>query len=75
MELPAEAFGGVTGKLIALGAELDDTSPTLVTGSLPARLVNTAKRHLPGLTGGMGVWWSRPSGDRPISSRNSPARL
>ncbi|MFD1932137.1 GTP-binding protein [Nonomuraea mangrovi] len=75
VELPAEAFGQVTARLTALGAELADTSPTLVTGSLPARLVNEAKRHLPGLTGGMGVWWSRPSGDRPISGRVPPTRF
>ncbi|MEV4158573.1 translation factor GTPase family protein [Nonomuraea dietziae] len=74
VELPADAFGPVTAKLTGLGAELGDTSPTLVTGSLPARLVNQAKRHLPGLTRGEGVWWSTPSGDRPVTGRAFPVR-
>nr|BFE82429.1 hypothetical protein GCM10020093_050300 [Planobispora longispora] len=43
--------------------------PSLITGSLPARLVNEARRHLPGLTRGEAVWWSRPSGDRRVHGR------
>ncbi|MGW4470080.1 GTP-binding protein [Nonomuraea sp. NPDC004354] len=74
VEIPSAALGQVVARLAALGAELADTSPTLVTGSLPARSVNEVKRQLPALTGGTGVWWSRPSGDRPVPGRIPPTR-
>ncbi|GIH78922.1 GTP-binding protein [Planobispora longispora] len=69
VEIPPWAFGTVAARLSALGAELADVSPSLITGSLPARLVNEARRHLPGLTRGEAVWWSRPSGDRRVHGR------
>ncbi|MER0243254.1 GTP-binding protein [Streptomyces sp. HSW2009] len=41
--------------------------PWCVRGAVPARQVDAVQRRLPGLTGGEGVWWARPSGDGPVS--------
>ncbi|MEV0222827.1 tetracycline resistance ribosomal protection protein Otr(A) [Streptomyces sp. NPDC050704] len=69
-ELPLDALATVTTQLAACGAEFTDTTgghtSWLVTGELPARQVRDVELRLPGLTHGEGVWWSRPSGDRPL---------
>lgn len=70
MELPLDALAPVTARLAAYGAEFGETTggrtSWLVTGELPARHVREVELALPGLTRGEGVWWSRPSGDRPL---------
>ncbi|WP_225858670.1 tetracycline resistance ribosomal protection protein Otr(A) [Streptomyces albicerus] len=69
-ELPLDAFAPVTAQLAAYGSEFKETAggrtSWLVTGELPARHVRDIELRLPGLTHGEGVWWSRPSGDRPV---------
>ncbi|MBC9724876.1 tetracycline resistance ribosomal protection protein Otr(A) [Streptomyces sp. TRM68367] len=71
-EVPVDALAPVTARLAALGAEFAETTggatSWLVTGELPARRVREIELRLPGLTHGEGVWWSRPSGDRPLRS-------
>ncbi|MFI7422329.1 GTP-binding protein [Nonomuraea sp. NPDC049684] len=72
-EVPADAFAAVSSRLAGLGAVLDGTSRRAETwvleGEIPAAAVHEAERRLPGLSRGEGVWWSRPSGDRPIRTR------
>ncbi|MEV7144099.1 tetracycline resistance ribosomal protection protein Otr(A) [Streptomyces tauricus] len=69
-DLPLDALAPVTARLAACGAEFGETTggstSWLVTGRLPARHVRDIELRLPGLTHGEGVWWSRPSGDRPL---------
>lgn len=69
-ELPLDAFAPVAARLAACGAEFGETTgggdSWLVTGRVPARHVRDIELRLPGLTRGEGVWWSRPSGDRPV---------
>ncbi|WAU83601.1 tetracycline resistance ribosomal protection protein Otr(A) [Streptomyces sp. Qhu-G9] len=72
-ELPLDALAPVTARLAACAADVEeitggDTS-WLVTGQVPARHVRDIELRLPGLTHGEGVWWSRPSGDRPVHRR------
>ncbi|AXI79170.1 hypothetical protein C7M71_018880 [Peterkaempfera bronchialis] len=70
-EIPADVLGPVTARPAALGAHLRDPvredSSWLLAGDLPARRVDRFTRQLPGLSHGEGVWWSQPSGDRPVS--------
>lgn len=70
VELPLDALAPVTARLAALGAEFAETTggrtAWLITGKVPARHVREMELRLPGLTHGEGVWWSRPSGDRPL---------
>ena len=79
-ELPLDALAPVTARLAAYGSEFEETTgghtSWLVTGELPARHVRDIELRLPGLTHGEGVWWSRPSGDRPVRQpgREEPAR-
>jgi ribosomal protection tetracycline resistance protein len=69
-EVPLDALAAVTAQLAAQGSEFRETTggntSWLVTGELPARHVRDVELRLPGLTHGEGVWWSRPSGDRPL---------
>ncbi|PBC85660.1 MULTISPECIES: tetracycline resistance ribosomal protection protein Otr(A) [unclassified Streptomyces] len=69
-EVPLAALAAVTARLAALGAEFAETTggrhSWLVSGALPARLVQEFQGQLPGLTHGEGVWTSYPSGDRPV---------
>ncbi|MFE2262337.1 tetracycline resistance ribosomal protection protein Otr(A) [Streptomyces griseosporeus] len=68
-EVPPDALAPVTSLLASLGAEVRETTggtaSWVIAGELPARQVRRAGLRLPGLTRGEGVWWSRPSGDRP----------
>ncbi|MEV5568835.1 translation factor GTPase family protein [Spirillospora sp. NPDC052269] len=77
LEIPEDVLSVVTGRLASLGADLRDAKPDpegwRIEGELPARRVAAFERELPGLTGGEGVWWPRPSGDRPVPGR-PPAR-
>ncbi|WP_026413758.1 elongation factor G [Actinomadura oligospora] len=77
LEIPEDALSAVTARLAALGADLRDAKPDpegwRIEGELPARRVGAFERELPGLTGGEGVWWPRPAGDRPVPGR-PPAR-
>ncbi|MER6509113.1 GTP-binding protein [Nonomuraea sp. NPDC001636] len=72
-EVPADAFAAVSSRLAGLGAVLDGTSRRdgtwVLEGEIPAAAVHEAERRLPGLSRGEGMWWSRPSGDRPIHTR------
>ncbi|MFF3333935.1 tetracycline resistance ribosomal protection protein Otr(A) [Streptomyces sp. NPDC002888] len=74
-EVPPDALAPVTARLAALGAEFKETTggatAWLISGELPARHVRAVELSLAGLTHGEGVWWSRPSGDRPV---RRPAR-
>ncbi|GHA61474.1 hypothetical protein GCM10010372_71540 [Streptomyces tauricus] len=69
-DLPLDALAPVTTRLASCGTEFGETTggstSWLVTGRLPARHVRDIELRLPGLTHGEGVWWSRPSGDRPL---------
>ncbi|MEH0842113.1 translation factor GTPase family protein [Micromonospora sp. CPCC 205711] len=71
VEVPQDRLGAVTGQLAGLAARIDGTLPGRgswrVTGELPARLVPEARRRLPDLSGGEGLWWSEPYGDRPVA--------
>ncbi|WP_312024784.1 TetM/TetW/TetO/TetS family tetracycline resistance ribosomal protection protein [Nonomuraea sp. WAC 01424] len=73
LEVPADAFNAVSARLAGLGAVLDGTSRQAETwvleGEIPAAAVHEAERRLPGLSHGEGVWWSQPSGDRPVRTR------
>ncbi|MEU5029910.1 translation factor GTPase family protein [Streptomyces milbemycinicus] len=73
LEIPHDALAPVTGHLTAAEADITAVEETaggvpawLLEGRIPAREVHGVKRWLPGLTRGEGVWWSRPSGDRPL---------
>jgi ribosomal protection tetracycline resistance protein len=70
VEIPGDALSAVIGHLSALGADLRQSAESgetwLVTGEIPARLVQEFIRALPGLSHGEGAWWSQPGGDRPV---------
>ncbi|MFF8913090.1 tetracycline resistance ribosomal protection protein Otr(A) [Streptomyces sp. NPDC015032] len=70
VELPLDTLAPVTARLAAYGTEFGETTggrtAWLITGELPARHVRDVELCLPRLTRGEGVWWSRPSGDRPL---------
>jgi ribosomal protection tetracycline resistance protein len=70
VEIPGDALSAVIGHLSALGADLRQSAESgqacLVTGEIPARLVQEFIRALPGLSRGEGAWWSHPGGDRPV---------
>ncbi|MCT9078503.1 tetracycline resistance ribosomal protection protein Otr(A) [Streptomyces fulvoviolaceus] len=72
-EVPLDALSPVTAQLASAGAEFTGTTggstAWLITGELAARRVREIELRLPGLTHGEGVWWSRLSGDRELSSR------
>ncbi|TDD93557.1 tetracycline resistance ribosomal protection protein Otr(A) [Actinomadura rubrisoli] len=76
-EIPGDALSPVLARLGALGAGAVEPEPNAegwtLTGEIPASRVREIERALPGLTAGEGVWWSRPSGDRPVTGR-PPAR-
>jgi ribosomal protection tetracycline resistance protein len=69
-EIPGDVLSAVISHLSALGADLRQSAEAgqawLVTGEIPARLVQEFIRALPGLSRGEGVWWSHPGGDRPV---------
>ncbi|MFD5001207.1 GTP-binding protein [Streptomyces buecherae] len=82
LELPQADLPAALALLAARGAEVVESGPAAtgdagpggagagawrVRGALPARAVDAVQRRLPGLTGGEGVWWSRPSGDRAVT--------
>ncbi|MER5419411.1 tetracycline resistance ribosomal protection protein Otr(A) [Streptosporangium roseum] len=70
LEVPPDGLSAVTAQLAALGADIMESSGGTETwsvkGDIPARRVREFERQLPGLSHGEGVWWSRPSGDRPV---------
>ncbi|MBT2208394.1 translation factor GTPase family protein [Actinomadura sp. NEAU-AAG7] len=77
-EIPADALSPVLARLGALGADGLEPEPSAgggwtVRGGIPASRIRDAERSLPALTRGEGTWWSRPSGDRPVTGR-PPAR-
>lgn len=81
LEIPHDTLAPVTARLTAAEAEIAGVAETaggapvwLLEGRIPAREVHGVKRWLPGLTRGEGVWWSRPSGDRPLGpGRETPS--
>ncbi|WP_067455119.1 elongation factor G [Actinomadura macra] len=72
-EIPGEALSPVLARLTALGAGALEPEPAsegwTVRGEIPASLAREAEQSLPALTNGEGVWWSRPSGERPVTGR------
>ncbi|MGG2461081.1 tetracycline resistance ribosomal protection protein Otr(A) [Streptomyces sp. RGM 3693] len=72
VDIPLDTLPAVTSCLAALGADIEDTAggltSWLVKGTIPASRVRSAEHRLPGLTRGEALWWSRPGGDRPVSS-------
>ncbi|MFE6686934.1 GTP-binding protein [Streptomyces sp. NPDC057743] len=70
VDIPLDTLPAVTSCLAALGATIEETaggmSSWLVKGVIPAGRVRAAELRLPALTHGEALWWSRPSGDRPI---------
>ena len=70
VEVPGDVLSGVLGALAGLGAEISGSVPRgdgwVVTGQMPARLVQEFTRVLPGLSHGEGALWSRPGRDRPL---------
>jgi len=71
LDVPVQRFGPVTAQLAQLGARIDATTGGAtswhITGEIPARLVHSFQRQLPGLSSGEGTWSSRPWGDRPVA--------
>ncbi|KUJ70082.1 GTP-binding protein [Streptomyces albus subsp. albus] len=72
LEVPADCLSAATGRLAALGAEVNGTAEVpagwQLRGELPARRTQPFQRQLPGITHGEGVWWTRPAPDRPVPS-------
>lgn len=70
VEVPGDALSGVLGFLSSLGGDITESveqgASWLITGGLPARLVQEFTMALPGLTGGEGAVWSHPGTDRPV---------
>ena len=70
VEAPADVLAAVIARLAAFEAVIAATTARatswLVSGEIPARRVADFVRELPRLSGGEGVWWSRPHGDRPV---------
>jgi len=70
LELPAETLSAVLGRLAGLGADVSGSaergSSWVISGQLPARLVQELTTALPGLTHGEGALWTRPGADRPL---------
>jgi ribosomal protection tetracycline resistance protein len=70
IEVPPDVVSGVIGRLRALGADLTGSAERgtswLITGELPARLVQEFTMALPGLSHGEGAMWSHPGPDRPV---------
>jgi ribosomal protection tetracycline resistance protein len=71
VEVPTDQLGEVYLKLIAVGAELEETTQlgecSCISGLMPAAAVDVFERHLPGLTSGRGVYRSHAAGHRPIA--------
>ncbi|MFK0295182.1 GTP-binding protein [Streptomyces sp. NPDC090442] len=78
VDIPLDALPAVTSCLAALGADIEETaggtSSWLVKGVIPAGRVRAAELRLPGLTHGEALWWSRPSGDRPVGRDTAAPR-
>ena len=70
LEVPAETLSAVLGRLAGLGADVSGSaergSSWVVSGQVPARLVQALTTALPGLTHGEGALWTRPGEDRPL---------
>ena len=70
IEVPGDVVTGVIGYLNALGADItgsaEQGASRLITGELPARLVQRLTMALPGLSHGEGALWSHPGPDRPV---------
>ncbi|WP_069814409.1 elongation factor G [Streptomyces sp. TP-A0874] len=71
VEVPLDALPAITTALTGLDAEIHQTrggdTCWSLTGRIPTRQVQAIERQLPGLTHGEGLWWSRPSGERPCA--------
>jgi ribosomal protection tetracycline resistance protein len=78
VEAPRGTLGAVLSKLAELGAMPRETDDRGVRGEIPAARVREFERELPRLTGGEGVFLSRPGGFRPVHGdpprRVGPAR-
>ncbi|MGC5342071.1 tetracycline resistance ribosomal protection protein Otr(A) [Streptomyces sp. DT171] len=75
VDVPLDALTPVVGCLGMLEADIEQTtggtSSWLLRGTIPARRVQAVQHRLPGLSGGEGVWWSRPHDDRPLKDGRS----
>ncbi len=69
VEVPPERLGTTIAHLAQLGARIDATTETKVTGEIVARLVHGFQQRLPDLSHGEGMWSSAPQGDRAVTGR------
>lgn len=74
LDVPVEMRGAVTGYLMTQGTEINKSEPSgpsswLITGSMPARIVQEVTRDIPGLTRGEGVLVSFPGSDQPMRGK------
>ncbi|WP_245674337.1 elongation factor G [Actinoplanes rectilineatus] len=74
LEIPDDTLSAVIGMLAGLAAEVGQITTAAdgwrVAAVLPARLLSTVARRLPGLTRGEGALWHSPGGDLPVSDRS-----
>jgi ribosomal protection tetracycline resistance protein len=70
VEVPPDAVSAVVARLGTLGADITGSAERgaswLITGELPARLVQEFTTALPGLSHGEGAMWTHPGPDRPV---------
>jgi ribosomal protection tetracycline resistance protein len=70
LEVPADALTSALSRLVAAGAtpEVDQLgiNRCRVTGTMPADQVDEFEQRLPGLSSGLGVFFSEPAGYRPV---------
>lgn len=71
LEVPGHALSPVLARLGGAGGQVHESRPErgawALTGEMPARAVHGFQSALPGLTGGEGVWVSRPTRSRPVA--------
>jgi ribosomal protection tetracycline resistance protein len=71
LDVPDDVHGSMIGYLATQGAEIEQSeqsgaSSWLITGSMPARIVQQVTREIPGLTRGEGMLVSLPGSDHPM---------
>lgn len=71
LDVPDDVHGSMIAYLATQGAEIEQSeqsgpSSWLITGSMPARIVQQITREIPGLTRGEGMLVSLPGSDHPM---------
>lgn len=70
VEAPTDTVGSILGYLTAMGADITHSSDhgpaCMITGELPARLMQEFSSALPRLSRGEGAVWSQRGKDRPV---------